>query len=216
MSSRRAGLAEGCFRAATELHPASHATAWNNLGKLLHVQLSSSSSSPSAVGEGAGRVGRVEEARAAYQQAVVVAPAYAIALFNLGLLELAHPSPSQSPSSSSSSSSPSSMATSTKMTKKESERQEPPAASLFRRAAAAAEATGKPSLMADALTKLGDVLLRDFMNDREKPELVLDQALTQFEAAVKLRPGDGHLRGLLGFAKQQQTKLLKKNKAQKP
>lgn len=65
---QRVEQAERCFEAATQLHPATHATAWNNLGRLRHVER------------------RWGGAAAAYREAVRVSPTYATAWYNLGLL----------------------------------------------------------------------------------------------------------------------------------
>ena len=65
-----AEVAEACFRRAISLHPRTHAKAHNNLGQLLHVR------------------GDLAAAAAAYASAVEVAPLYAVAWHNLGLVRV--------------------------------------------------------------------------------------------------------------------------------
>ena len=108
-ASWRRVAAERAFETAAALHPATHASAWNNLGRLLHAtaqqqQRQGPSSGISSAGDGGGGGGGgsggaggddvITEwagAGAAYRSALGVSPGYALAWHNLGLWQLAAP-----------------------------------------------------------------------------------------------------------------------------
>lgn len=92
-SELRSVFAEICYRKAIYLHPNTHATAYNNLGKLLHVQghsylFISSFQYPQLYGTGDTQEVELfdNEAVRSYRKAISISSTYSNAWFNLGLL----------------------------------------------------------------------------------------------------------------------------------
>jgi hypothetical protein len=213
---------------AVALHPTTHATAWNNLGRLLHVRAAQHTPSPPV----AAAAATWADAGGAYRTAVRVSPTYATAWFNLGLWHgaataaLGAAAPAEA--------APDNLVD---------------GAFAFRRAAALAAAQGQASLRADALGKLGDLQLRTALDAHRahakqqqqqqqdtaatctdpshdhshshhshaqttsprgpSPLEMLEEAITVLLQLQAIRPGDAHSKSMLAFARAQRPKLKK-------
>jgi len=222
-----AEAAEACFRVAVSLHPRTHATAWNNLGRVLHKR---AANSPAASHDGASAW---VDAGTAYQKALGVSPTYTTAWFNFGLWYGAAANalgaiPAISPDFG----------------------MQVDGAFAFRRTAALAAQQGQASLQADALGKLGDLLLRTALDSHRahakqvklkaqqehaatctdpshdhshshhahehnvapseaSPLAVLESAIVALQQLRTLRPGDSHSKSMLAFALAQRPKFEK-------
>ena len=220
-----AEAAEACFRVAVSLHPRTHATAWNNLGRVLHKR-----AAKSAAVSRPGATAWVD-AGTAYQKALGVSPTYATAWFNFGLWHGAAAN-----------------ALGAVPTIGADFGVQVDGAFAFRRAAALAASQGQAALQADSLGKLGDLLLRtaldshhaharrlkaqqdhaatctdsshdhshshhahahDDNSSEDSPLTLLEAAIAALQHLTALRPGDAHSKSMLSFAQAQRAKFKK-------
>ena len=194
----RNAVAQSAYRRATALHPRTHATAWNNLGRSYHADH------------------RWSEAGEAYFAAVSVAPTYAIAFYNLGLWHGAAPAGTVGSRGAAGAASCFRQAASAALLQRKLSVYSDSLAKLAdvqMRASFDSKAASRSEALitSDSLSQLagfglsGDPMASHQMSAFEQ----MEEASSALQRLSELRPSDSHAKGMLGYAKKQLEKMKK-------